>query len=46
MTSCILRNGVNRGACHEGEVRNELMAVDDEIGVAENDDHLLKDQQD
>ena len=28
-------------ACHEREVSHELVAVHDDIGVAENDDHLL-----
>ena len=28
-------------ACHEGEVGHELVAVHDDVGVAENDDHLL-----
>ena len=28
-------------ACHEGEVRHELVAVHDDVGVAENDHHLL-----
>ena len=28
-------------ACHEREVSDELVAVHDDIGVAENDDHLL-----
>ena len=37
---------VNKSAFHEGEVRHELVAVHDDVGVAENDDHLLSDQQD
>ena len=42
----ILKNVVIRSTCHEGEVRHELVAVHDDVGVAENDDHLLSDQQD
>ena len=35
-----LRNEIKEYS-HEGEVRDELVAVHDDIGVAENDDHLL-----
>ena len=41
-----LKNVVIRSTCHKGEVRHELVAVHDDVGVAENDDHLLNDQQD